>query len=291
MDKNKAIEYVLAQLQPHDSVIQRYVLRGDKNILKKIFISHSVKDIEIGNKFLDFIESLGFDKSNVFYSSKFHNGVELGKTFPDVVKNNFKESDLIVFLLTSNFYESSYCLNEMGAAWISEEKEIVPILLGDLSFSDMKGFIDSRTKTFSPKFSEPEELFSFFSKRAPRIYDDNIAKEKYNEFLTTSISNVKLLDADISIKSQEILFEIKNSKEKYAIYSNVFNIVQIQCNHRDLCANATAEEKIEYKDAMEQLIALGYVESKNKRNMFKFIYITKKGLDFINRQENDLQKI
>ena len=32
--------------------------------MKKIFISHSVKDVEIGNKFLDFIESLGFDKSN-----------------------------------------------------------------------------------------------------------------------------------------------------------------------------------------------------------------------------------
>lgn len=266
-------------------------MRGGKNILKKIFISHSVKDVEIGNKFLGFVESLGFDKNNIFYSSKFHNGVELGKTFPDMVKKNFKESDLIVFLLTSNFYESSYCLNEMGAAWISDEKEIVPVLLGDLSFSDMKGFIDSRTKTFSPKYSEPQELFSFFSKRAPKKFDDNIAKEKYDEFLAASISNVKLLKDDISIKSQEILLEIKNSKEKYAIYSNVFNIVQIQCNHRDLCANATTEEKIEYKEAVEQLIALGYVESKSKRNMFKFIYITKKGLDFINEQENDLQKI
>lgn len=271
--------------------MQCYVLKGGKNILKKIFISHSVKDIEIGNKFLDYIESLGFDKSNIFYSSKFHNGVELGKTFPDVVKRNFQESDLIVFLLTSNFYESPYCLNEMGAAWISDEKEIVPILLGNLSFSDMKGFIDSRTKTFSPQYSEPQELFSFFSKRAPKKYDDNIAKEKYNEFLTASISNVKLLDANISKKSQEILFEIKNSTEKYAIYSNVFNIVQIQCNHHDLCANATSEEKIEYKEAMEQLIYLGYVESKSKRNMLKFIYITKKGLDFINLQDNDLQKI
>ena len=28
-----------------------------------------------------------------------------------------------------------------------------------------------------------------------------------------------------------------------------------------------------------------------KRNMLKFIYITKKGLDFINLQDNDLQKI
>lgn len=252
--------------------------------MKKIFISHSVKDTEIGNKFLDFIESLGFDKSNIFYSSKFHNGVELGKSFPDVVKQSFKESDLIVFLLTPNFYESPYCLNEMGAAWISDDKEIVPILLGELSFNDMKGFIDSRTKTFSPKYSEAQELFSFFSKRSPQKFDDKNAKEKYNEFLTASISNAKLLESNISIKSQEILFEIKNSKEKYAIYSNVFNIVQIQCNNRDICANATSEEKIEYKEAVEQLIDLGYVESKSSRKMLKFIYITKKGIDFVNQK-------
>ena len=47
-------------------IMQCYALKGGKNILKKIFISHSVKDIEIGNKFLDYIESLGFDKSNIF---------------------------------------------------------------------------------------------------------------------------------------------------------------------------------------------------------------------------------
>lgn len=36
----------------------------------KIFISHCANDSEIGEKFLDFLLSLGYKKENIFYSSK-----------------------------------------------------------------------------------------------------------------------------------------------------------------------------------------------------------------------------
>ena len=129
-------------------LIQEFIIYG-----KKIFISHSAIDAEIGEKFLEFLISLGYNKKNIFYSSKYHNGVEIGKNFPNVVRDNFIDADIIVLLLTENFYNSCYCVCEEGAAWISQDKEIVPVLLGDLTFGDMKGFIDSSTKSFSPKHS------------------------------------------------------------------------------------------------------------------------------------------
>lgn len=55
----------------------------------KIFISHCANDSEIGEKFLNFLLSLGYKKENIFYSSKYHNGVEIGKNFPNVVRDNF----------------------------------------------------------------------------------------------------------------------------------------------------------------------------------------------------------
>lgn len=109
----------------------------------KIFISHCAIDSEIGEKFLNFLLSLGYKKENIFYSSKYHNGVEIGKSFPNVVRDNFIGANIVVLLLTENFYNSYYCVCEEGAAWISVNKEIVPVLLGNLNFGDMKGFIDS----------------------------------------------------------------------------------------------------------------------------------------------------
>ena len=153
----------------------------------KIFISHSAEDSNIGEKFLVFLLSLGYEKKDIFYSSKYHNGVELGKNFPNVVRDNFIQADIIVLLLTENFYKSYYCVCEEGAAWISKDKEIVPVLLGDLNFENMKGFIDSSTKSFSPKYSETEELYTYFAKRSKNDYDEIDAKNKYYDFLHTSV--------------------------------------------------------------------------------------------------------
>ena len=88
---------------------------------KKIFISHSSLDTQIGEKFVDALIELGVDKNLIFYSSRYHTGVEIGKDFHSVIKNQLKNCEIVVFLLTRNFYQSPACLNEMGAAWILEK--------------------------------------------------------------------------------------------------------------------------------------------------------------------------
>lgn len=249
---------------------------------KKIFISHSAEDSHIGERFLEFLESLGFEKKDIFYSSKYHNGVELGKSFPDVVKESFKSASIIVFLLTTHFYASPFCLNEMGAAWISDEKEIVPILLGELSFSDMKGFLGSQTKTFSPKNSERDELYSFFVKRTKVTFDKAEAARKYNGFLSESINTPTSLET-LSEEAEEILKELSIASNGYIIYSNVFNVVQIKCdNNKELCNGKTILERIKYKEAMESLISNEYVEQRKKRRVLSLIYPKTKGLQYVN---------
>ena len=85
---------------------------------KKIFISHSSLDTEIGEKFVDALIDIGIPKEIIFFSSRYHTGVELGKDFHAVIKDNIKSCDIVIFLLTRNFYNSAACLNEMGAAWV-----------------------------------------------------------------------------------------------------------------------------------------------------------------------------
>lgn len=250
---------------------------------KKIFISHAAADAEIGEKFLDFLISLGYDKKKIFYSSKYHNGVEIGKNFPNVVRDNFIDADIIVLLLTKNFYNSYYCVCEEGAAWISQDKEIVPVLLGDLNFNDMQGFIDSSTKSFSPKHSETEELFSFFAKRINYSFDQIEAKKKYYDFLETSVGVSNIKDkAILNEKEVEILTEISQSPNAYAIYSDLMNIIQINCNNKKLCDGLDTLEKLEYKSAMEHLLKLGLVERRRRKHTMNFIYLTGEGAAYLN---------
>lgn len=250
---------------------------------KKIFISHATTDSEIGEKFLKFLTSLGYDKKNIFYSSKYHNGVELGKNFPNVVRENFIGADIIVLLLTKNFYKSYYCVCEEGAAWISQDKEVVPILLGDLNFTDMKGFVDSSTKSFSPKHSETEELFSYFSKRTNDDFNQINAKKKYYDFLETAVGLSSIKEKTIlNEKEIEILKEISKSPNVYAIYSDLMNVIQINCNNKNLCEGLDTLGKLEYKSAMEHLLELGLVERHGKKHAMNLIYLTSKGATYIN---------
>lgn len=253
-----------------------------------IFISHSAADSKIGEKFLNFLLSLGYEKKQIFYSSKYHNGVELGKNFPNVVKDSFIKSDIIVLLLTDNYYKSYYCVCEEGAAWISTNKEIVPVLLGDLSFGDMKGFIDSSTKSFSPKHSETEELYTYFSHRSYGDYNELDAKKQYYDFLHTSVGIINDLSMELNDKEEEILLEISQSPNAYAIYSDLMNVIQINCNNKKLCDGLDTIEKLEYKSAMEHLLDLGLVERKKKRHILNFIYLTSKGAHYVENKQNKL---
>ena len=238
----------------------------------KIFISHCANDSEIGEKFLNFLLSLGYKKENIFYSSKYHNGVEIGKNFPNVVRDNFIGANIVVLLLNENFYNSYYCVCEEGAAWISVNKEIVPILLGNLNFGDMKGFIDSSTKSFSPKYSETEELYTYFAKRSCVDFDEKEAKEKYTEFVETSSLTSIIKTNKLGDKDRQILKGLQDSNNGMLPYISALNVVTITIDGKNICEGLDLADRLEYKDSVEKLVELGYIK---KSGMF--ISLTGKG--------------
>lgn len=238
---------------------------------KKIFISHSAADSNIGEKFLEFLISLGYEKNNIFFSSRYHTGVELGKNFSNVVKENFKQSNIIIYLLTKNFYDSAYCNNEIGAGWICDDKEIVPILIGNMTFGDMRGFIGSQTKSFSTKSSERDELFTFFSKRTENKYDIYKAKDKYDDFLNCSVGIIQE-NVVLNYKETQIIKGLQESNNGMIPYITALNAVTITINGKNICDGLDLADRLEYKEAVENLIKLGYIKKMNL-----FISLTGKG--------------
>lgn len=165
----------------------------------KIFISHASSDKKTGDLFLKTLIELGINRSEIFYSSSYHSGVKLGNDFNKKVKEAMNEAEIVIFLITHNFYHSPYCLNEMGAVWI-KDKECIPILIGGLTYENMEGFIDKRHIAFELKSNETYKILdslqkyinqsivnkqTIFNKFIKKVYKTQIKANKDSSIINT----------------------------------------------------------------------------------------------------------
>lgn len=169
----------------------------------KIFISHSSADANIGEKFLDALVSLGINKEEVFYSSLYFTGVALGENFHSAVKKALSESELVIFLLTRSFYQSEYCLCEMGAVW-ANDKKFIPILLDNLSPDDMKGFIDKNYVALFPQKDKISNLVTELKKYMPSESNDTVLSSEFEDFIRCADEIVARNHGSISLAPDEL---------------------------------------------------------------------------------------
>lgn len=109
----------------------------------KVFVSHRSTDKVIAEMFLDFIVALGFPRDEYFCSSLPGNDVK--EKIPNEVKQAIDGSVVNIVVLSKEYYESAYCLNEAGVIWYKNALTI-PIALPEIKSKDMIGFLDSDYK-------------------------------------------------------------------------------------------------------------------------------------------------
>ena len=69
-----------------------------------IFISHSSKNINIVEPLVDFLKALGIKSDQIFCSSIEGNGVKNGLRIPDECKKQIQAANLVVYLITNDFF-------------------------------------------------------------------------------------------------------------------------------------------------------------------------------------------
>lgn len=108
----------------------------------KIFISHCEKDIAIVEKFVDLLSHIGISTNQLFCSSVPGYNLKQGSgNIYDYLREEFSNNLFVIFMLSSNYYKSVPCLNEMGATWVLKKK-YQSILLPGFEYSQIKGAID-----------------------------------------------------------------------------------------------------------------------------------------------------
>lgn len=91
---------------------------------RRIFISHSSRDRDIVERFVDSILQLGIGLSHedIFCTSIEEMGVKNGEDIREHIRNNIQSADFSFLMISRNYKESEICLNEMGAVWAAENR-------------------------------------------------------------------------------------------------------------------------------------------------------------------------
>ncbi len=102
---------------------------------KRIFISHSSKDKDIVENFIDNILrlGLGFDTHDIFCTSIEDMAIRNGEDMREHIQANINNCDLAFLMISKSYKSSSICLNEMGAVW-AYKKKIKTFVLPDATF-------------------------------------------------------------------------------------------------------------------------------------------------------------
>ncbi len=105
---------------------------------KRIFISHSKKDLVYVQELIHILEVIGIQSESIFCSSYEGYGNPLGSNYLDQLKEELQGNTLVLFLLSKNFFDSRTCLCEMGAVWILSQEQI-PIYIPPFKGEDVQG--------------------------------------------------------------------------------------------------------------------------------------------------------
>lgn len=105
---------------------------------KKIFLSHSSADVALATEVRNLlIIGCGVSTNDILVSSVPGNGIPAGTpSFVDYLKARLQNAEIVVLLLSENFFASQYCLCELGATWLLG-KPYFPLVVSPLSKSEL----------------------------------------------------------------------------------------------------------------------------------------------------------
>ena len=127
----------------------------------EIFISHAVADKPLIDAFVDFLQTgCGVRHENVFCTSLEGMNVTEGSDFVDIITKNLKDASFVVMVITPSYYESVFCLCELGATWIMQH-DAFPLLVPPLTFADLKAVL---TPLQAGVINNPESLANLWDR-------------------------------------------------------------------------------------------------------------------------------
>jgi len=188
-----------------------------------IFISHRTTDKEFAEIFVNFLISIGVPFNSIFCSSLPGNDVK--EQISKEVNSAIKKSVCNIVLLSKEYYESAYCLNECGIIWYLNSMNIpvIPIGLRDVTFENMLGFLDrnyilrrlNNSDDLDQIYDTLQKIGVVISSSRPEVSRAiNTLKERYNNI----IANLKVQSENGVVQHDDSDIIYTTDDEKVLIY-------------------------------------------------------------------------
>ncbi len=244
----------------------------------QLFLSHSSKDSNIVNAFVDFMFKIGLNNKQIFCSSSPYTKIAIKTNiYEHLNKLLSNDSVYVIYFLSDNYYMSPVCLNEMGATWL-KKTESLNVLLPDFDFSDIRGVVDKDKVGIKLQLNDDMTRASFneFKKDLIKMFNIEISDTQWelarDEFLRVAVHKSKMLNMKFSKSycigcsnnngckivrkesSEEqitarINFEITDSDlHSIVIFTEMKDFSYYYANNKKLCFEAFAEEGISLVD-------------------------------------------
>lgn len=165
---------------------------GAKTMAKdEIFISHRTTDAGVADMIKDFLVNTGIPNDKIFCSSL--PGNDVGEKITPEVKMHLQKSTINILLLSTDYYNSAYCLNEAGIAWFLDDALAIPFGLPEINHTNMFGFLGSDYKL--RRLNDDNDIAYLFDQAQGRLKTDQVShrvitretqklKERYEKYLT-----------------------------------------------------------------------------------------------------------
>lgn len=198
-----------------------------------IFISHRSTDKDIADMLVDFFAGTGIPKESVFCSSL--PGNDINERISDEVKTALKNSAVNIAILSHDYYQSAYCLNEAGVLWY-EEVPVIPIALPEINSGNMYGFLNNEYKlrrldcdtdisyiydTVNEAVSAPHTKASVITR------ENNKLRAKYAEYLKTREVAQVPSTSSVTFSLSEITTDDERVVLYYILQKNVRKVSKV----------------------------------------------------------------
>ena len=166
--------------------------KDEKEKVKKplLFISHSSANENVATNLVKLLRTLGFNNKNLFCSSVPGYDIKEGEDIYDTLASKFQDYNIfVIFLLSSEYYQSAACLNEMGATWVLKAKYStivcpgfsIPEIKGAINPSKMAVVLEDNKRVNGKLNNLKDRLIDFFG--LPEVEDDTIWENDRNKFI------------------------------------------------------------------------------------------------------------
>lgn len=107
----------------------------------RLFISHSSGDKNLVDKLVDLIlMGVGVTHEKIFCTSLEGMGIPEGEDFKALIHTQLQNPPLVIMVITPSYYESPFCLCELGASWAMSHSSF-PLLVPPINFRDLRAVL------------------------------------------------------------------------------------------------------------------------------------------------------